>query len=286
MEGTWDKEEIGAKLLELEYQQDSYMGMPYYRLHEDFSYPPQHPLRHRVLPINRIAFMNDWLLAAPATEILEDMIDLQTGEAASLHDSQRHQALAAALGDEVLAGALVTPQWVTEEWQGHNIVAIQRVDPYIEGPDKWDNLSDYSAAFIGLNEHEGADEIVMAFYYPDRETAAKDAPVLEERWQSFRFIQNVGREGGSVLETPTLTPALWDPAPDMTPVTDACAPLSTSVTQLADASVLVATCPVIRNQDDPFLARGANLWYWLYSNRWLEILAPNIQELKRIAESK
>jgi len=268
MQGSFDREEIVGKLLGLEYKADDYDGITYYWLHEDFKANIRHPLRHLGVPLNRIAFVEDQLLTAPATEIVEKLIDVQQGKAASLLDSKPHATLAKAVGEGLMGGVFVTPQWIVDAWTLWYEKPVERLDRYMEGSDRWGVLSPYAQVLLGYRVRGDVEETVIALYYPDPAAAGNDAEELERRWSSFHFDPRMG--GGD----------------EEVPVVHSCRAFSTKAIAQADASVLLGTCPVIRTDERDPRVKGPALWLSLFLSGQLQFLARDLEELKEASGQK
>ena len=63
--------------------------------------------------------MDNRILTAPATSIIENLIDVQKGESASLLESPPHWTLSHVGGKGMIGGIFVTPDWIGEygRWQ-------------------------------------------------------------------------------------------------------------------------------------------------------------------------
>ena len=266
--GAFDGERVVRGLLDSDYVEMEHSGTPYYSLGDDFKRSIRNPLGAIGVCLNRVAVVGDWLVAAPATGIVEELINLQTGRpGTSLWDSQPHRMLVDAVDGHPVGGAFVTPKWVMENWNTVNSGPVERLDKYLSGPAQWGRLSSYSLALIGYGLRGEADEIFVALFYPNPEAAAADTAELERRWNSFHYDPL-----GWVL--------IGAPEHDDVPLTGSCAPFSTTVIQNPEHSVLVGTCPVIRDEDDPSV-QGPNLWTWLFSTRELQFLVPDLTELRK-----
>jgi hypothetical protein len=264
LEGPLDREGIIAKLLELDYKEATYKGTAYYWLFEDWRSASllEHPLRIMGPYLNRIAFVGDRLLVATTTEIMEGLIDVQRGEAPSLLDSSPYRGLAEAVGEEVLGGVFVEPQWIVDAWNPWDKKPAERLDEYLEGPDRWGTLSPYSLAFLGYRFRGDAQQVATALYYPDPEAAGNDAEELEKRWESFEFYPDATG------------------APERVSVSQFCSPFSALAIRLADSSVLVGSCPTLSVEGAEPLDDGIGLWRTLFWHGELQFLAPDLEELK------
>ena len=266
----FEGDQVIRSLLDMEYMEMDYSGTSYYALGDDFEWSIMSPLSGADVSLNRVAVAGDWFLAAPATGIIEELIDLQNRRpAASLLDSEPHRVLADAIGGRPVGGAFVTPEWIMQHWNTVNTGPVERLDNYLAGPGQWGRLSLYSLAFIGYVISGEADEIVVALFYPDPGAAAADAAELERRWNSF-YYDPLGRG------------VIGAPEHEDVPLTASCAPFSTTLLQTPEHSVLTGRCPVIRDEDDPSV-QGPDLWTWLFGTRELQFLAPGLAELRELS---
>ncbi len=245
-------------LPDLEYTNQNHNGVSYHRLHDDFTAPLDHKLRNFALPINRIALVGNLLLAAPATGIMADLIDVRQGRSSSLADSQPHRALALVASEGLLSGEFDTLQSV-DRWFGSltptvtATIANERQD--------WDVMSPHLVSLRGLRIKEGVEEFVVALYYADNAAAAGDAKALQQRWESPTAYIPQGRL----------------PNDARYPVSRACAPLSTKVIEEEDYSILLGACPVRPTGEGNDESGKAGLWVFL--PRYL--LYPDLQILKQ-----
>ena len=265
IQGKFDIENVINNLMELDYTKDSHMGADYYRLGDDFGYSIAHPLRGLGLTLNRVAWLDPWLAAARSTGTIAGLIEVQRGEKPSILVNDGHRALAEAVGEGLLGGAYMPPQWIVENWNTVNTRPADRLGRYKAGAERWGRLSPYSLALLGYRVREDAEETVVALFYPHPEAAGNDAHELERRWNSFHY-DPVG--------------PLTEPEPEETPVTRSCSPFSTTVIRQAAHSVLVGTCPVLRGEDLDLTVKGPSLWLWLFGTRELQFLVRDLEDLR------
>ena len=269
IQGKFDIENVIDNLMELDYTNDSHGGADYYRLGDDFGYSIAHPLRRLGLTLNRVAWLDPWLAAARSTGTIAGLIEAQRGEKPSILVNDGHRVLAETVGEGLLGGAYMPPQWIVENWNTVNAGPVDRLDRYTAGAERWGRLSPYSLALFGYRVREDAEETVVALFYPDPEAAGNDAHELEQRWNSFHYDPAAG----------LLT------EPEETPVTRSCSPFSTTVIRQAAHSVLVGTCPVLRGEDLDPTAQGPSLWSWLFSARELQFLVRDLEDLRNQMEN-
>ena len=266
IQGKFDIENVIDNLMELDYTNDSHGGADYYRLGDDFGYSIAHPLRRLGLTLNRVARLDPWLAAARSTGTIAGLIGVQRDEKPSILVNDGHRVLAEAVGEGLLSGAYMPPQWIVENWNTVNAGPVDRLDRYTVGAEQWGRLSPYSLALLGYRVREDAEETVVALFYPDPEAAGNDAPELERRWNSFHYDPSTG--------------LLAEPEPEETPVTRSCSPFSTTVIRQAAHSVLVGTCPVLRGEDLDPTAQGPSLWLWLFGARELQFLVGDLEAIR------
>ena len=261
----FDPGNVAGKLQALDYMEADHSGTAYYWLDEDFA-PGllfAHPLG---LPLNRVAFLDGRLAAAPSTGIIEQLIDVHHGESPSILGSAPHRALVEAAGEGLLGGAFVPRQWMVENWNTRNTRSVTRLDRYLAGPDQWGQLSPYDLGLLGYRVRGDVGEMVFALYYPDPDAAAGDAGELERRWNSFHYDPQ--------------GPHLHDPEPEEVPATLSCSPFSTAVIEGSGHSMLIGTCPVLRSEERDNAVKGPRLWSWLFGTRELQFLVRDLAELK------
>ena len=260
-EGNFDHEIVTGGLQALDYKEGDYAGTAYYRLNEDFDLSLlTHPLG---LLFNRVALLDDQIVAAPSTGIIEQLIDANRGASPNLLESEPHRALTVAIGEGLLGGAFMPPHWIVENWNTVNTRSVSRLHRYMEGPEQWGQLSPYDLALFGYRAQGDAEETVFALYYLDHAAAARDSGEFEKRWNSFHYDPK-GPHGD----------------PQEVPATLSCAPFSTIIIEGPDHSVLVGTCPVLRSEERNLAVKGPGLWSWLFSTRELQFLVRDLNELK------
>ena len=277
----FDRDNVAGKLKALDYQEADYAGTVYYWLNEDFTAELTHPLG---LPLNRVAFLDDWIAAAPSTGIIEQLIDVHHGESPGLLESAPHRALIEAIGDGLLGGVFVPPRWIVENWNTVHTRSVARLDRYMVGPDQWGQLSPYDLALLGYRVQGDAEETLFAMYYPDPATAARDAGELEKRWNSFHYYP-VGprydpKDPHDEVSRPPRLRIEADRETEEVPATLSCSPFSTAVIEGSGHSVLIGTCPVLRTEEWDVTVKGPSLWSWLFGTNELQFLVRDLDDLK------
>ena len=222
------------------YTRESHNGTIYYRLHEDFAAPLDHRFHSKALEVNRVAVIDNLMLAAPATYIITDLMDVQAGRSLSLLQSHPHRALALAGGEGLLAGEFGTQQSIGDRLGRHTSTVIASI---AESHPDWGALSNYAAYLKGYRIEKGVEEFVVALYYPNPGTAAMDAAVLKQRWESPTTLLR----GSSIPY----------------PISRACSPLSTEVIKEPHYSILLGSCPVLPQEETNDSPNKTTSWYFL-----------------------
>lgn len=259
LEPTFPKDPVIAKLLESGSEEVDYLGVTYYTRNEDYIGSLQDPLTRSVPILNRVAFINDRFLAASATSVMTSLIEVEQGTASSLAGSKAHNALAQAVGPDLLAGIFWPFTQMNSDWAPGSI-ADYRGPVIMDGPDRWESLSVYEVVLVGYRVREGVDEIVSALFYPDPEAAKGDAAKLKRRWETY--VAPGSSEGPQLVQ--------------------GCAPLTTRVIKGDAFSILEASCPVIWHPTQryhPF--QSSLLWQTLTP----DIFTQDIAKLKEAVAS-
>jgi hypothetical protein len=264
MRGVFDEATIAGNLLELDYKPDDYRGTPYYWLNEDPKSDMSHPLRQMGFTLNRVALMDEWFVASPSADVIEKLIVLQQDNDANLLDSAPHRLLAETIGADLLGAVFTTPERIVKDWNARTQPSDALLERYLDGPDSWEPLSPHKVAMLGYRVRDDSEEIVMALYYPDADSADTDTGKLEKRWSSFHF-------GSGEAEQP---------------VTNSCSPLSTTVVQFESSSILVGVCLVIRRTQSDSTMLAPHLWKFLYLQREIQFLAQDLNKLETAGRQK
>ncbi len=252
-------ETLGQQEEALAYQKVDYKGVTYFTRSEDYLFPRSDPpLVYSAL--NRVVVEEDRMMAAPATFILEDLIDVREGDAPNLLESEAHLSLAREVGDGLIGGGFLTQTWINETAIGHARgeygVDPDVLDVYLEGTERWGTLSDYDLALFGYRDVGESRNTIIAIYYPEPDGAGKDAEELKKRWDSFHLHI------------------------DLIPVSDFCSPLSVRVVRKERASMLIGTCDVITTEKDTLFPHGPDLWLALTYTGTLEFLVDDLEAHK------
>lgn len=183
MEGTFDADEIKDALDDLGYQEDEYQGAAYYHVRDDFEIDlKDEGSRLTLAALNRMVVGETMILAAPATGILERVLDVQAGRRDSLADNPAYAALARAMGPVVSAAFLEGEQF--HDWRAS---LPARLPPEVR--DKLKEQLDlqgkllhpYDLVGFGYLDDGYDQAILVALAYDDAEYAEADASMLSHR---------------------------------------------------------------------------------------------------------
>jgi hypothetical protein len=184
MEGGFDTDDIEDALADLDYDDDEYEGTTYYRSRDDYETDLESEgSRVALSNLNRIVVGESRLVAAPATEILEDVLDAQAGRRDSLAENPTYAALARAMGPVV--GAALLDE---EEFEGLSLSLRQQLSPEMQARLEELMADQYSEPLhryelVGLGYLDDSDDafIVIALVYDDAQDAEDDSPLLADR---------------------------------------------------------------------------------------------------------
>lgn len=240
IEGRYFPEQIVSAMETLEYKKVNFRDFFYYGLHPNNAPVLDYPLRTHTL--NRVAVIDDWFVAAAATQQMEDLINVRDGHVESLLQSKAHLTLAQAVNGDLLSGTYRDLSAIKNPGSPVNFSAMitDKLQPYMDGPNEWQSLTPFVLSLSGYRVRDGIDEIVIALYYDDPIAAQEDQVQLEHRWNTFE----------------------WDFATnsDPMPLVNGCSPFSTETLIGEDYSVLVANCPLVRGLVEDQLIDNPYMW--------------------------
>ena len=236
-------------------------------------YPPalkemmEHPMGTSLFNLNAIAPIGDRLAMSRRIETLERIVEVHDSSEASLWDEVPWRVLTQSVGDELLGGALLPPDYVvsrTATGSGFGRSAEERLEDwerYASGPDAWGTLEPYTTLAVGYGVPYGAESTIIAMYHPDPDNAEHNAAELKRRWESARL--DLRRFSDSDI-----------------PFAELCAPLEARVEAYENSSVLIATCPAIEQSNPTLIGTlSRDFWKGLVTHHELHFLVPDIEEL-------
>jgi hypothetical protein len=183
LEGNFDEELITGKLTEQGYSKTNYGSYPYYVIGEDFNISLSSPLGRLVMAsMNRLAVLNDTIVASPATEYVTGIFDAMAGDTPSVIDNPACRALADSLGD-VLTAVVTIPARIVQIIPPENIVGDVSFD--FDIPDDWGTLHEYDMAALGYRAEGEKRFLVIALYYNDAGSAEADGAEIVKRMETY-----------------------------------------------------------------------------------------------------
>ncbi|MCY4651644.1 MAG: hypothetical protein OXC95_00600 [Dehalococcoidia bacterium] len=269
--GLEDQQKIYTRLGEADFKTTFHYGILLLYFWRD--YPPalkemmEHPMGTSLFNLNVIAPIEDRLAVSRKVETLERIIEVHDGKVSSLWDEIPWRVLTQSVGDELLGGALIPPEYVvsrTATGSGFGRSGEERLEDwgrYASGPDAWGTLEPYTALVAGYGVRYGAEGTTIAMYHPDPEGAERNADELKLRWKSARL--DLRRFSG----------------PDV-PFSELCSPLETRTEVFDKSSVLTLFCPAIEQSNPTLIGTlGRDFWKGLVEHHELHFLVPDIGEL-------
>ncbi len=270
-----DSVNLGDRLMKVGYQSANHGGTDYYYFWTDklpsATIQRQSPFKYDVRQWNALAVVGDTLLARRWVQDMPQFIDVHKGNLPSLHDDRGHRELAQAVGDELLAGAFLKPDFVAGAW---NDSGLRRVETspgkFASYSETWGTMEPYTVAVLGYSVRDGVERNVIGLHYADREAAGRNADELTLRWNSSYL--DIPSPGGNSRDG-TL--------PDVHQLyTDICAPFETRTVEYEKSSVLIGSC-VATDLDLIVVGAGGNqLWWGMIYFHELHLLVPEIGALK------
>ena len=280
--------DLGDRLVKFDYQTANHGGTDYYYYWADkppsYDMMRQSPFKSDVRRWNALAVVGDTLLARKWVNEMPELIDVHKGNLPSLHDDRGHRELAQAVGDELLVGAFLKPDFVADGWNDAGL----KKDPYPkreETPpgrlasysETWGTMEPYTVAVLGYSLLDGVGRNVIGLHYADREAAGRNADELTLRWNSSYL--DIDSAGGStrIGRTP-----MHQTEPDVHQLyTDICASFETRTVEYEKSSVLIGLCAPTDLNLPVVGADGDNLWWGMVYFHELHLLVPDPAELVR-----
>lgn len=193
IEGNFDESLIIGKLTALGYQSVSYDSFNYLSINEDYDFGDRlNPIATQVFSaMNRVAVLENTIIAAPATAVLTDILDTMAKTQISMADDPSCQWLLAGLGDAI-SGVILAPQIVMTAGLPSNIEDVPLFQ--FEIPQNWGVLHQYDLAGMGFKDDGKEKFWVIALHYQDSQSAASDAGILANRLNSYIFNTSISED--------------------------------------------------------------------------------------------
>jgi hypothetical protein len=180
-EGNFDEELIADKLVGLDYETAGHGAGTYYTKGEDYNINMDELSGMVLNSMNRLAILNDTIVAAPSTEKVTIILDTIAGNERSIIDKGACRALADSLG-EVLTAILTTPYRVTDLDEHMDVIPSFTFTI----PEDWGLLDRYVYSAIGYNnDGEERTLIISLFFVMGDGVAQYNADELVTRMESY-----------------------------------------------------------------------------------------------------
>ena len=195
---------------------------------------------------------------------MEHQIDVKLGREPSLWDDKSYRELGYAMGNELLAGAFVSPPNVREAWS--TFISPHTIAGYAPESKSWGELEKHTAAIVGykVNIEEGKEYTVIALHYAEPDGAARNADEFGLRLNTAQ-IHFYGTQES--FHSPLFS--------------EYCEQLDLRADRYSEFSVLVAECRAY-GEDEYIYTRfmsNRSLWSSILSSHSLHFLIPDINNL-------
>jgi len=183
-EGDIDTSVIEQKLMELGYEKKTYGSNSYFSHFDDFQLELSDPVSSlEMADLNRVALLENKMIAAPATGILTAILDTLAYHSDTVIDNAACRALAVSLGD-VVSGGYIAPERIIDPAPGHSH-NLPLFDFLI--PEDWGLLHRYEMVGTGYKDDGRERSWVLSLYYTNGTDASADAAKLAKRMASYEF---------------------------------------------------------------------------------------------------
>lgn len=222
--------------------------------------------------LNAIAQVGDSLLIRRWPDSMARQIEVHQGIMPSLWDKKHYRELAQAMGNEMIAGAFITPENVRSSWTDVlYTVNPHRTPAYAPESENWGVLSDYNSAIVGYSVREDVEYNTIAVHYADPDEANRNASELNLRLNTARFhlFSASGSDGEESIHHP--------------PIATFCRAIDVNALRYAEFSVLVADCAMSISAGgsiETALLTSRGLWNNMLFFRTLHFLVPDVRRLK------
>jgi hypothetical protein len=179
--GNFDEELIADKLAGLDYDMAEYGSYAYYTKGEDYNMNMDELSMMVLNSMNRLAVLNDTIIATPSTEKATALLDAIADNERSVIDTVSCRALADSLG-EVLTAVMTMPYRVTDYDENWDIIPSFTYTI----PEDWGLLHRYGYSAIGYKtDGEERTLIISLFQGSGVDFAKYNAAELVKRMESY-----------------------------------------------------------------------------------------------------
>ncbi len=269
-------DDIAERLKLLNYNSDTHSNITWYYTWSDYQ---QRNLLRRSSPfstdvgtLNAIAPVDDnSLLIRRFPENMEHQIEVHQGSQPNLRDEAPYRELAQVMGNELLAGAFVAPEYIRHSWSDVQFTTNpHRLPAYAPESEAWGVLEDYTVAIIGYGVRDGVEYNTFALHYSDPDKAERNADEFKLRLSAMQIhlFSSLDDAHDQSFRYPSIAKF--------------CETIEVRALRYTRFSVLVADCPIPSTNDhasvDLLTARG--LWNYILFFQTLHFLVPDLSHIK------
>lgn len=224
------------------------------------------PFSTEIGRLNAIAPVGDSLLIRRWPDSMPHQIEVHQGIQPSLWDVKPYRELAQVMGNELIAGAFITPSNVIDAWSKvRYTVSPHRNLGYAPELRNWGTLDEHTLAIVGYGVLDDKERIIVALHYADPGKAERNASEMELRLRTLQFhlfgYQDNSRDES--LHYPSFTTS--------------CEPFEIRDIRHSDFSVLVAYCT---SSDRKYNSPARNLWRRILEYHTVDFLIPDTSRIK------
>jgi hypothetical protein len=203
VQGDLDADTVRQHLLDLGYEERRAAGLTYYAIREDYEMDLKGPVYWTHHIMNRIYVDGEGMVAGPATNSVEAVLETLKGNAPSLAASPVYSTIAWSLGDPL--AVVIMPRRLALDayslWTAHRPFSDP---PEYTGQETWNTLHEWEAMGAGYSrDAEGQQWLTISLFYADAGAAEADAAELVNRMMTYRsLVWPEDRELMGYLERP------------------------------------------------------------------------------------
>ena len=185
VEGEFDAATVRQRLANLGYEELHAAGHTYYAIREDYDMDLKSPVYWTLHVMNRVYVDEHTIVTAPATGLIEAVLETVAGNNPSLAEDPILSSLAASLGDPL--SAVIVPRSLALDT--NRLGTYHR--PFSEPPqyktqETWSMLHEWEAVGAGYGrEEDGSQWLTISLFYEDSDAGEADADELMHRMQTY-----------------------------------------------------------------------------------------------------
>jgi len=184
IKGEFEAATVQELFLGLGYEERQTAGRTYYAIREDYQGDVKDPTGRIALnTINRVYVDENSLISAPATDMIEGVLEAWAGEQPSVLENAGFAHIGEALWD-TLSTAIMPRSAVLDT---SRFSEVQRAQ--FEEQETWGTLHEWEAVGFGFGKDADAEKwYAVSLFYPDPDAAEADAPELVHRMETYETV--------------------------------------------------------------------------------------------------